>query len=1653
MPLNPLKILKTTMRVLLITMGSLLFIILFTLVFILTESGQSVIKKQAATYLSKKIGASVTIGKFKTDFFTHIDLRTVTIWDQSQKELLHVGKLEADYNLVDLLNNTLSISKLTIDTLNFRIARAETDSAYNFDFIIRAFTGPPSIKPIDDTPAKPFNFNVGELNVRQLHFEMDDSEGQQFYDVKSNIIHVNFDKLDLEKKLYSIRSFKTEGLTARLDIGTSKPETSEESTGTLPKISISVIALRNNKFSVSIHGSGYNSETKIRDLNAGDLVFDLNKNIVELREILLNKHQSNIFIQPVEDKNTGTNNENTEAASTVPLRVHIGSLKLVDNDLKYDFATTAINPSTEFNPDHIYAENLQLSVSDFRLGGSVFEAEIQNLKLKEQCGFEITELKGVFLYADTGINLHRLVLKTPFTTLDGNYKVAYKSIDDLAKNPGKLAFDFNASEILISRKDMRYFKRMAGNNPTVKNLMNNDIHIEGEASGSVADMKIEKLKFKTAGMSLSTSGTIQGLPDPAKLMAYVTLHEMSGSTKKLAALLPPGAIPPTIATNESFNFRGKLSANKGTYNFNLAMNSSAGKLALNGKVLQLKEPDKLSYNIHAQSDGLLIDKILMDTVFGNIAFNIHASGKGISAETADAQVEANIPTVYLKGYNYKNIDLTAGIAASVVDANITIRDSAFNTGLAARYSLDSLNPIAKAKGHIENLDLRKLGFTTDTLKFKGDVAADLTTVNSKHINGTVLLSQIEITKGVGIYKLDSLSMVAKNMDSTQNIAIKSPFLEMSLDGFYEIDVLPDVAQNLLIDYLTVYPPTGTVFKPAYARLKGELRSNPVIPAFVPGLSLTKTIKFGGIVDTQKKDLMLAISVPAAVYNDFIIDSTIFGLHTSNDTLEYGLYTSGIRNPSLRLNHSYVEGKAKDGNINWIIQLYNRYDSIRYNLSGKIVNDTTKFVLHLNENQTINGENWNTNTDNATEYTIARHIHSNLALSSGLRQLAFRSSDNEEGLPLNVKLTDFPITTLTKIVSADTSIATGNLNGSAQLLSMEPLRFAADIKIDSLRVYNSDLGNLSVIAKNEPGTGYNADVNLNGKNNDINLIASYSDDGLLNGNLDIRQFDVKSLHPFLSSVIGGLCGDINGNVAFEGTIEKPVLTGQLNAKHVQGSYLAYNTFFRVHEEQIVLTNKGIGLNDFTVYDSIGHTANVNGVIGTSDYRNYRYDLKIKTDQFMAMNKKSFPEQEFYGPAFFTSDLKISSTGNTMLVKGDVRVDEKSALNVEMSNVDTTIANNSGIVIYVDSVQTTDSAVFNRLKEVLSKEAATTKMGLALNLEITKSSKLNIFLGNSGGDFMKVAGDGNFTINQLPGGNMEIQGKFIIDNGEYQMTIGQFLKKKFIVQQGSWMQWNGSPTDANIDLTAVYDVNTTAEAILTGSQASNQGAYKQNLPFEVHLMLKNKLMNPAISFKLEMPEKEQNAFGGVIYARVKQLNTNESELNKQVMGLLLLNQFIPQDPLSSGSGSGAIELKNYEDIARSTAGNIVSQQMNSMIASKVKFVDLNFKIDSKADYTTGEKTNATDLTVNMSKSLFNDRYTISVGSTFALEGSEEYKKNAAGLAGIYSMEYKITPDGRYRAKVYQKDEYEADYAGKIVQTGISLVLTIDFNKYREILRNKK
>ena len=179
----------------------------------------------------------------------------------------------------------------------------------------------------------------------------------------------------------------------------------------------------------------------------------------------------------------------------------------------------------------------------------------------------------------------------------------------------------------------------------------------------------------------------------------------------------------------------------------------------------------------------------------------------------------------------------------------------------------------------------------------------------------------------------------------------------------------------------------------------------------------------------------------------------------------------------------------------------------------------------------------------------------------------------------------------------------------------------------------------------------------------------------------------------------------------------------------------------------------------------------------------------------------------------------------------------------------------------------------------------------------------------------------------------------------------------------------------------------------------------------------------------------------------MRTDEAEENKQTFALLLLGRFIQQNPFqSSGAPTDA------GTIAKQSASKLLSDQLNQLAASIVKGVDVNFDLNADQDYSSGTPTNQTDLNVKISKGLFDDRIRVTVGSDFQLEETNP-GQNATNLAGNVSVDYKLSKDGRYMIRVYRNDQYETVVQGQVVETGLSFILTYDYNKFRELFQNKK
>jgi translocation and assembly module TamB len=221
--------------------------------------------------------------------------------------------------------------------------------------------------------------------------------------------------------------------------------------------------------------------------------------------------------------------------------------------------------------------------------------------------------------------------------------------------------------------------------------------------------------------------------------------------------------------------------------------------------------------------------------------------------------------------------------------------------------------------------------------------------------------------------------------------------------------------------------------------------------------------------------------------------------------------------------------------------------------------------------------------------------------------------------------------------------------------------------------------------------------------------------------------------------------------------------------------------------------------------------------------------------------------------------------------------------------------------------------------------------------------------------------------------------------------------------------------------------------------------------VFLKMTGELLKPVLAFDIDLPEDRNfNVSRDIVNnvnTKLDQIRQQPSELNKQVFALLLLNRFVTENPFeSSGGGMTAA------GFARQSVSKLLTEQLNRLASDLIEGVDINFGVESTDDYTTGERRDRTDFNVGLSKRLLNDRLVVSVGSNFELEGPTAGNQRSNNLAGNINIDYKLSKDGRYALRAYRKNEYEGVLEGYIVETGLGFVITLDYNRFRQIFMSK-
>ncbi|SCY08435.1 translocation/assembly module TamB domain-containing protein [Flavobacterium caeni] len=1652
------KHIKKTAKVLLWVVGTILGLFLLVVLLIQVPAIQNKIKDEAVAYLEEKLKTKVAIGRIEIGLPKKVILENFYFEDQQKDTLLAGEKLAVDISLFKLLGNEVQINSVDLKGITANVKR-DKDSVFNFDYIIKAFA---SEEKKEEEPSEPMKISVKEINLDRIRATFDDKITKN--DLSAYIAHFDteIDAFDLDRLSFDIPKINLDGLDLKLKQGRLVEEavvTTREVADSLAqqpnlKLKLGTIDLSRIKIGYDNQDTALRTGLQLQKMRIRVNQFDIAKQTIELENLDINQLKGALVVGKYERelaKSVANAKEQPEATPGMPWQVKVNQADLKAISFRYDDQNAAPTPKG-IDYKHLDLKNFNLVGEKFVMANEVISGDIYAFTVQEKSGLDVQSLKTEFYYGKKNAHLKKLYLKTPQTLLKDQIAVAYPSVESLSKDIGQLAIDANIEGSRIGFKDILILVPTLADTDPFKRNPNGVMHIDSRVTGKVNNIEIPKLELSGIGnTTLDASGRITGLPDAKNAYFDLTVHNISSTARDIEQFVPKGTIPSSIRLPGQLSLDGNFAGRLDDFMTNLNLKTSFGNAKVKATFDQTRKNAE-RYKADVDVQNFHVGRLLNNDTIGRVTLKARVDGTGLDPKTATATVKGRVYKAEYNQYTFHDLVLDGNIERGAFVAQATMDDPNLTFDMNTTGDFGDKYPAVKLKLNLDIADLEKLNLHAGPMKIRGTVDADLSTVDLDYLNGEVSLHHIMFANTNGEFALDSINVLATTTAEQSALSLRSQFADADVVGKFQLSKVGQALSHSVAKYYDTSPKVAKAKPTAEQQFDFNLKvkASPLLFRMVPDIKALDSIAIAGGYNSVGDTLHVAGLVPKLTYGENNLSNAVVQVDTRDGALVYSVTVDDISNPSIQLPYTNVSGQVKDNTVAYTIQLKDLKNEERYLIAGILQSVDGQTIIELiPDNFKLNYEPWT--IDPANQIRLGNGIYANqFELSKDGSSIKIQSQSEAPDAPLAVDLKDFKIETLTSIIQQDSLLMGGRINGNALLKNLQKTpTFTANLNIDEFRFKTDTIGNIKIDVNNEIANTYDAKVEITGNGNQVNLNGKYfaANQGF-DLDLDVQHLEIKSIQGFTAGNLKNSSGHLTGNFKITGNIDDPNVIGQLKFNDGAFTVVPINSNFKLLNDKIVFDDRGIWFEKFSLSDENDNQLFLIGRVDTPNYRDYAFNLNVKADNFRAMNSKEKDNDLYYGELYLDTDLRLRGDMNKPVIGGNLKVNEDTKLTVVLPQSDPSVADREGIVEFIDQ----DNPFLENIK--VNDTIAKTKfkgIDASVNIEIDKSAELNLIIDKGNGDYLNLKGEARLTGGIDPSGKTTLTGRYEFSEGAYQMTFN-LIKRKFDIKPGSYILWTGEPTQADVNITAIYKSNTApidlVDDQLAGVSDDVRNQYKQRIPFETNLIMKGELLKPEITFDIELEEGNNSVSTLVINTtetKLAQLRQNPSELNKQVFAVLLLNRFIGENPFSSEAGA-----VTGESMARQSASKILSQQLNNLASDLIAGVELNFDLESTDDYTSGQRQNRTDLNVDLSRKFLDDRLKVTVGSNFGLEGQEQANEQMTNIAGDVSADYQLTKDGRYRVRMYRKNEYQVALQGQVVETGVGFIITMDYNKFRELFQ---
>ncbi|MBL4676258.1 MAG: translocation/assembly module TamB domain-containing protein [Mucilaginibacter sp.] len=1660
---------RIALKTILWIIASVILLVLLIVILIQVPAVQNFAKDKAVSFLEKKIGTKVEIGHISLGLPKMLVLEDVYFEDQKKDTLIAGDKLKVDISMLKLLKSQVEVNEINLQGITAKVSRG-ADSAFNFDYILKAFVSEnkKEPKPTDTTSSMKISLDKIILDKINLSYK-DVTTGN---DVKFLLGHFDtrIKEFDLDKMKFTIPKINLSGINARIiqtPTGSSIKQAATVDTATAPlNMDLNLGDIDIQKVKVDYQSAEIKAKVDLGKFLVSMDKIDMKNQNVRIKSITLDGTDAGLLLakpKTVAKAVDKTVKKIDTLASTTQAKGWSASLDkiiLSNNNLKFDNeAQKALPRGLDFG--HMGIKNLNADVEKLVYTPDSTSGRVNSFTFTDKSGLALNKFHTSFFYGPKNAYLKDLLVETPRSMIQKDLQVGYPSIESLTKDLGKLSINANLDGSKLGLRDVLLLMPTMASMEPFKSSPNSTIKINGRVNGTVNNLRIPNIEISGFGTTyVKASANMRGLPDVNKAYFDVNVSDFRTTRTDITRLAPKGIIPPNVSVPEKIDLKGTFKGSMKTFNTKMALRSSYGAVDLTAQMKSGARKGSETYSANIKANNLNVGALTKQPqMVGYVTMRANISGAGLDPKTASLKFNGDVVSANVKGYTYRNLVMNGTARNGAYTAKATMRDPNINFTLDAKANMNKKYPSVNATLDVDSIDLQKLNFVKDPMRFHGKVVADVPTADPDYLNANILATDLLVINKAERIALDTISLISTANADSSTLRFKTPMLYAHMNGKYKLTQIAPALQDVINIYYDMNLAAGAKagpkvkYTPQQFTFDARFVKTPLIQKFVPDLTQLDPVLFNGSFNSTTGELIVKGSAPTVIYGTNTVNNLKLDINTGNNALNYGLTVVEVKvGSSLDLLYTSITGAAQNNKLGINLQVRDKDKKERYRVAGEFSAMPNEYQFSfVRDGLLLDYTPWAVNADNALQFGNKGILARNFSITNNNQVLSANSSGGMNS-PITVDFRNFHIETLTKMAKQDSLLVGGTIDGNAVVSNFQKSpTFESAINVSNFNFKGDTLGNIAVKVDNKTENAFAANVSITGKGNQVDLTGMYytAPSSRFDLNLNIVNLSMKSIQGFSFGSIRNSSGNITGALKITGTTTAPAVRGDINFNKVAFNVSMLNSYFTMPKESITFNDEGIRFNDFTLVDSTNNKAVISGAIYTKTYTDFKFGMNIRTDNFRVINSTKEDNKLFYGKLFLDSDIKIRGDMAKPVVDATLTVNEKTDLSIVLPTSDPGVEDRKGVVEFYDAdAKNTDSILIARQLDSL-KKSEVTGMDVNATVNIDKNANFNIVIDERNGDVVHIKGEAHLSGGIDPSGKTSLTGTYTVNEGSYNLSYAT-VNRKFNFKRGSTITWTGDPTSANIDLTAFYVANV-PPIDLVANQLSDQNStqYKQKLPFNVDLNLKNELMKPQISFDITLPDSNLNVAAEVtnnVNTRLAQVRSDPNELNKQVLGVLILGHFIGDNPLQSQGGSAGVE-----GAIRSSVSGLLTDQLNSLAGDLIQGVDLNFGVTSGEDYSSGTATNRTDLNIGLSKRFLNDRLTVSVGNNFNLEGAQAGQKTS-NIAGNVSVNYKLSKDGRYSLRAYRKDEFVV-IQGQIIETGLGFALTVDYNRFREIFGRKR